>query len=367
MNRTEQLKDSTIGYSETLNKLQAARVEKILNEMFRYTEFDESKAIYSRKAFIVNRLELGCTPKFDTYNEYSSKHERVIEKSRYIMLYPHENLCCEITKTEYNFVIYLLNEIGLKNIDSFIEKENAEKEAARLLKIKEEQAQKDADEKAELEEEEYKIWFREQCGKYDNEITIDIQKAIFLDTCGSYSDHAKGLLVLIDNIDNQLCRKQLISWLNNGNKASIKTFEHITGIILEKTAKKRILQLENIKKSDYASELIAYKARKKPVKSGFSDKFYIAVSRNGGLVYEERYGLLWKCRGYDFYIEKIKEGFFRVSEGKTGSMFLEKRGTLSDTYTETKNKIDRIGTLGLDNYINEHTKKHGISPLYQNS
>lgn len=78
-------------------------------------------------------------------------------------------------------------------------------------------------------------------------------RRIFDNICGSASTAALNyrLLALIHNYDNPLCRADIISRLHNGNRASIKTFEHITGLTLPKTYKERREYLAGISSADF--------------------------------------------------------------------------------------------------------------------
>ena len=73
------------------------------------------------------------------------------------------------------------------------------------------------------------------------------------------------ILTLIDNIDNDLCKDTLMNWLHNGNRASIKVFECITGLKLPKSNKERREYLRGLSKSNYI-ESVEFKPRKKATK-----------------------------------------------------------------------------------------------------
>ena len=59
-----------------------------------------------------------------------------------------------------------------------------------------------------------------------------------------------------------LCKEEVISRLYNGNKASIKVFECLTGLKLPKAYKERKTYLESLTSADF-KEMTGYKPQKK--------------------------------------------------------------------------------------------------------
>jgi hypothetical protein len=182
------------------------------------------------------------------------------------------------------------------------------------------------------------------------------------------------LLVLIDNIENLRCRRDLISRLHNHNVASIKTFEHITGIKLDKTHKKRIAQLELIQKSDYTAKPKHYKPRKSKEQADYNDIFYKKRLNEDGISIDfvEARGRLWNYDGYDFFITYAKKGdkiSYTVTEGKTG-ILVTSGNTLKEVQAAAKEITNNMrGGKPLETpfaaILERNIKNHGISPLYK--
>jgi hypothetical protein len=188
-----------------------------------------------------------------------------------------------------------------------------------------------------------------------------IQKEIFIHLAGGFDNRAIRLLVLIDNIDNPRCRRDIVSQLHNNNIASIKTFERITGIKLAKTNKERKAQLETISKTEY-SEPKHYKPRKVAVKTEYNDTFYIFRRAENGFEYVECKGKLWRYNNMDFFVQKCEEKHYKATEGKTGLSVASGCKTLS----ELKKAItEKMSKKGVDAVIERHLEEYGISPMFE--
>lgn len=250
MNRTDQLENTTLGFTATLTPLRAGKAEKNLNEQVIYRK-DGKSQFFSKKAFVVYYLEKGYLPEIRTEIKYKKVTTGYFYNQAIREDVPYESTSFhlasqvldedgsrsswEISKTVYDFAQYLLEATTIANMDSFITQKINEQQVAELKVKEEERAQAEFD-----------TWLAEKALAYDNERYLKIQKSIFIKYFGSTASPSARLLVLIENFDNPRCKDALIKCLHNDNKASIETFEYITGIKLKKSYKARSVQLQNM-------------------------------------------------------------------------------------------------------------------------
>ena len=371
--------DTLLGYEKTLKPMRAARVSAVLHKRYRYSLSDnnnsESKEVLAEAEFIVYALQTGYKP--EPYNEYPCSKCIVRNcigrescnkvKTTYYM--SNGKFSTKISKTGYSFAKWLMSE-GLTTFDAVQERISMETAEAEALKHKaadlEQQNQSAAIAERQADEN-HTQWLREAIRNYGGLNTpegekILIQRDVWLDILGTYDDAAKGLLVLIDNIDKPLCRRDLISRLHNGNVASIKTFECITGIKLAKTYKARKTQLEQISTADYVERPKQYKPRVNPNKIDYNTPFYIC-NIDGKFV--EAAGRLWQYNGYDFYIQKDSKRLYKATEGRSGILVTDSCPTLENLYGSVKNIMAQMGDKFGAN-IQQKIERNGLSPLYTN-
>jgi len=258
--------------------MHAARAKVALSKIYRYSLLDANGdntgiEVLCVAEYIAYTLQIGWKP--DIRIEYPcGKCEKIrcigkqsCEKGKtvyYVTGGKYSNL---INKTCYDFANYLID-TGLTTFEAVqqqisnekIANEIAVQEAARIKEEQETAMENEA--KAEAN---YKNWLNEAVEKYGMSVSgnekILILTEIFQHLANGFHNRAIRLLVLIDNIDNPRCRRDIIFCLYNDNVASIKTFEHITGIKLAKTYKERKAQLETITQADYGKPK-QYKPRK---------------------------------------------------------------------------------------------------------
>ena len=390
--------DTLLGFEKTLLPMRAARATDTLGKRYRYSISDynkkETKEIMTEAEFIVYSIQQGWGLKENTdkpCRKCKGLHcidESACPKGKIKYYVWGKKYGVEITKTGYDFALWLISEdlLTFDSIQERIETEKAAKEQSERDAAKAEQEQKAIAEAEEKAENEYKEWLYETTKNYGS-IIVDpyvkgitegekvlIMRDIYLDIIGEYHERAKTLLVLIDNIGNPRCRRDLISRLHANNIASIKTFEQITGIKLAKTQKERSMQLETITKSDYTTTPKQYIPRKPNEQAEYNDIFYIKQPSGDGnnIEFIESCGRLWKYNGYDFFItyaEKNKTAIYKITEGKTGVLVV--RGSTlkeaKDTAREITNDMRGGKPLGTSfaKIIEQNIKNHGISPLYK--
>lgn len=331
---------SLIGYTQNLSPMKKAKVEKTLLKLIRY-----ENVVMNTSEFVTRKIIEGSTPAYEeNYSHYSSKIDRYTKPKTLYKLVNNDNSYNEITKTEYDFSLWLIDN-NIVTPEAYI---NGKKlESRRLLNI-DKQLQEEEEEKIRLQkeleqkQEDFKTWLNEEYEKYDNEKNIALAQKIYFEYLGqSNSNGTIKLLTLIDNIDNDLCKENLISWLHNGNKASIKVFECITGLKLPSTHKERVEFIQVTFKKDY-KELIDFKPRKKATKKELIE-FKIRVGNDISIARGEK---LNNKYGLNLYIQYSNKGY-AITEGSTGMLLVAFKPTkkeLMEAYSEALNdsKIERL-------------------------
>lgn len=252
--------DSYLGFTE--NK----RIMETLSKLIKYQ--GELNCVLSRKDFIFNLLCDGYTPELSEDDNNKVIYSIIKSFDTYTSRW-------KVTKTEYDFAVYLLDN-NLNTIQAakeYIVNEQAKKlkedeklknEAQKIQKIKE---------KEEQEQKEFNCWLENKTKSYNNNEKVKIVNDIFLDINGKEAEEfGIKLLILIENIDNQLCKKYLKEILHNNNKASIKAFSQITGLKTPSTYKERIDFINTVSITDF-KEIIQYKRKR-----SYCDEFYMSNS-----------------------------------------------------------------------------------------
>ncbi len=111
----------------------------------------------------------------------------------------------------------------------------------------------EAEELERQEEIKFANWLIEESEKYIGTEEEKLKDKIFSERYKGKignTNHALKLFVLINNIEDERCRRKLCSWLHNDNIASIKVFEAYTGIKMPRTHKDRKEIVNNLKLSD---------------------------------------------------------------------------------------------------------------------
>lgn len=331
---------SLMGYTQNLSPMKKAKVEKTLLKLIRY----KGEVIYTSE-FVAKKIIEGSTPAYEeNYSYYSRKLDGYTKPKTLYKLDNEDNSYNEITKTEYDFSLWLMDN-NITTPEAYI---NGKKlESRRLLNI-DKQLQEEEEEKTrqqkelEQKEEDFKVWLNEESKKYNNEKNIELSQKIYFEYLGQNNSNGTiKLLTLIDNIDNDLCKDKLISWLHNGNKASIKVFECITGLRLPKNNSERVEFLQGTFKKDY-KEPIDFKPRQKAKEKKLIE-FKIRVGNSietaKGEKLDNKYGL-------NLYIQ-YRDHDYAITEGSTGMLLVPFKTTkkeLMEAYSEAlnDNKIERL-------------------------
>jgi hypothetical protein len=341
--------------------MQKVKVENTLKELIRIDDI-----VMSQKNFILNKMLEGYKPSLEeNYSYYSRKTgEMTKPKTEYRIENNKTNLYYTINKTYYDFANYILENdfLDMQKINSYItaEEDAVKTEEQKQLDLeRKEQAEKEAKEQAEKD---FSNWLDNQAKNYNSDDKLNLAKEIFLQELGQYNEYSlRKLLILIDNIDNENCRTNLISWLHVGNKTSKKVFYHITGIKLSSIDKETRQILKSVSSSDYTG-MIAYKKRKSKSEPTL-EKFYKLVGNSDNLCFEEVLAESINKYGLELFLIKTNSGY-NLSEARCGRN-LTTGNTKEQIFEQLESFINDHGIDKINSIINESVNKYGLSPRYQ--
>lgn len=364
--------NSFLGFTDNRTALQAGKIEKCLSKAFRY-----NGVVMERRDKMLQDLRNGKEPKIaeETVNGKTKKSYRIYSTIR-DGEFAGTRVFSEITKTEYDFCMYLIknNLISEERVNSYLEEEkNKRIEVAKAEREAEEAARKEK-ERQEEEKEKFNSWVKSAAEMYIGTSKGNLMEKIYIDKLGEfkYPIGAFTLLVCIDNIENNpLCRKELKERLYTGNVASRKTFECVTGLKLPKNNRDTQEFIDNLKKSDYR-EMTEYKVRKKSDKTEESkpedaekEEFYILefdpTDENRKPEYRKIMAERIEKKGFECFIHETEDGKIAISSAECG-MRLSVGSTKAEAIRELKRTINKVGDVTLRKNIRMAIERFGKSP-----
>lgn len=244
------IRDTYLGFTDNTREPQKTRTEKLLDQSIRY-----DGNIYNMVTFLVGGLMDGRIPEKKENVQWCKRNGELSRpRTQYRFLTPDGSQYWEMNKTYFDFCIYCM-EKGLTtpdSIDGYVKKENVQKEEEARARQEEERRtqEKFLQEEAERQRTEDTI-SRTLAALPETE--KELMRRIFESIIGDASVACLNykLIALIHHFDNPLCKADIISRLRSENRASIKTFEHMTGLTLPKTYKERRAYLESISSADF--------------------------------------------------------------------------------------------------------------------
>lgn len=262
---------------------------------------------------------------------------------------------------------YLL-ENGLNKEEVIITYDNADVAYYESLKQAEQEeiARQEAEEQRKTEEKEnFKIWMHKESEKIPD-FQKEIIDSIFLSIYGQENTWNYSLAVCINNYNNPLCKKEVITRLHNDNKASIKIFECLTGLKLPKGYKERKEYLESISVLDF-KEVVDYKPRKKrEEKEVQKEEFYINEYTPDGQKWTKVIAEPFTKYGVDMFI-RCSNGSFSISLAEAGMKVCDGK-TKTECLNKLKKFVDDRGKETFLQMVKDATermyKATGINPRY---
>ena len=361
------IKDTYLGFTDNLKPMQKVRAEKTLDNLIRHND-----NIITNKEFILIKLQEGLIPGIEEdYSYYSRKLQGETKPKTDYRLKDQDGSFYHITKTEYNYALYLLdnNFLDEQKVKEFIVAENNKLLQSAQDEFNQKQQEKERKETLERQKQEFNNWLNEQTNNYNNNEKLDIVKSIFLDVQGQYNELMLcKFLVLIENINNPMCKDMLKSWLHNHNTTSKKVFYHITGIKLPSTDKGTMPLLDSLSTVDFKG-IIPYTKKQSKVnkvnKEVITDTFYKLV-RKPEPHYEEVIGIPISKYGLNMFITQDANSVYNISEAKSG-LLITNASTKNELMKKLKDTIEQYGIEKVNKMIQEQIDRIGIgiSPKYR--
>ena len=350
------------GFTDNIKEPRKTKMENLLDKLITY-----NGKVYTIADLLCTKLLDGCyLEKVENYTYYKRNGELTKPKTLYKFVSKSEKTYIELKKTEYDFVEYLINN-GL-DTEQAMEKTIADhKEYMEEQKRLQEENERAALAKAEQERKEIeriKAILAEDM-EHLPEAEIKIVDDIFLDIYGMENKWNYSLLALIHHYDVPYCKNQIIERLHNGNKASIKIFECVTGLKLPKGHKERIIYLENITSADF-KEPIEYKPRKKAeAKEKNVQEVYIAFHNKDCYEWRKVLAECFTKYGIDLFILKDQDEW-KISVKRVGLLIASGKSRLK-AMEDLKINIDKMKNAEkmIENARKAIERTAGVNPLYK--
>lgn len=350
------------GFTDNIKEPRKTKVENSLQKLFSY-----KGKIYNTVDFLRKKLLEGCyLEKQENYTYCKRNGEMSKPKTLYKFFDKDIRRYYELKKTEYDFVEYLINN-GLdteQSMEKAIADHKVYMEEQKRLQEENERAALEKAEQERKEIERVKTLLAEYMERLP-EIETKIVDDIFLDVYGMEKKWNYNLLPLIHYYDIPYCKNQIKERLHNGNKASIKIFECVTGLKLPKGYKERMQYLESITSSDF-KEPVEYKPRKKAEqKEKDIQEVYIAFHNKDHSEWRKVIAECFTKYGIEFFILRDNDEW-KISVKRVG-LLIAKGKTRSEAMENLKVNIDKMGNAEqmIENARKTIEKSAGVNPLYK--
>jgi len=365
-NPTINLQSTFLGFTDSLTPLQKSKVSSTLD-----TQIKHNNVIMPKKQFIYLKLNEGYIPIIEEDVSYYSRKlgDYTKPKSEYRLSNP-EGSYYTITKTEYNFATYLIENdfLDVVKTKQYIDAEQIKLTQLAQIEFNRKQQEKQHKELLKQQKQEFNNWLSEQAENYSDNTKLDLAKTIFESEQCDYNElYLCKLLVTIDNIDITACKEKLKNSLYSHNKTSKKVFYHITGIKLPSTDKGTMEIIDGLTLSSYQG-IIPYK--KKQSKSNNNndtqtETFYKLIRRHSSYHFESVTGSPITKHGLEMFITQDEYGDYQLSESKSGVLIIANVYTKKELMSKLKSLVDQYGIEYTKRLIQESIDKYGISPRYQ--
>jgi len=365
-NPTINLQSTFLGFTDSLTPLQKSKVSSTLD-----TQIKHNNVIMPKKQFIYLKLNEGYIPIIEEDVSYYSRKlgDYTKPKSEYRLSNP-EGSYYTITKTEYNFATYLIENdfLDVVKAKQYIDAEQIKLAQLAQIEFNRKQQEKLDKELLKQQKQEFDLWLSEQAENYSDNTKLDLAKTIFESEQCDYNElYLCKLLVTIDNIDITACKEKLKNSLYSHNKTSKKVFYHITGIKLPSTDKGTMEIIDGLTLSSYQG-IIPYK--KKQSKSNNNndtqtETFYKLIRRHSSYHFESVTGSPITKHGLEMFITQDEYGDYQLSESKSGVLIIANVYTKKELMSKLKSLVDQYGIEYTKRLIQESIDKYGISPRYQ--
>jgi len=373
INTTINLQNTFLGFTDTFTPLQKSKVSSTLD-----TQIKHNNVIMPKKQFIYLKLNEGYTPHIkEDISYYSRKLQDYTKPKSEYRLSNSEGSYYSITKTEYNFAVYIIQNdfLDVVKAKQYIDAEQIKLDQLAQIEFDKKQQEKINKENLQQQKQEFDNWLSEQAENYSDNTKLDIAKSIFEFEQGDYNElYLCKLLVTIDNIDILACKEKLKNSLYSHNKTSKKVFYYVTGIKLPATDKGTFEILDSLTVSSYQG-IIPYK--KKQSKTSNNDTqsiapitpktetFYKLIRKHSDYHFKSVTGLPVTKYDLEMFITQDEYGGYQLSESKSGVLIVANVSTKKELMSKLKSLMDQYGIEYAKKLIQESIDKYGISPKYQ--
>lgn len=343
--------DTYLGFLDQLSAMRAGRAKKTLEKTVKH-----NGKVMERRDFIFTLVvDDGLCPEMAENSMGEGKDE-------YRLYNEKEHSYYEINKTGYDFACWLVkNKIDRKSAFEIIDKNNKHEEEMERKEAEEVKKRVKAAEKRKAETEAFNQWISKEVAEYSDTEKMEIQKAIFLDVVGKYDpDIAVRTLVLIDNIDKPMCREELREIMRYDNKATCRTFAHITGLRVPKTNKEIQEMLDSVTSADYVG-VKPYKSRMKPGEKELEYFFIAEMGADGETKFTLTRGEYLEKYGLKLFIHKLSNGNVAISSAEVGYKLVS-GANKTDALETLKNRLKKMDIEKLKDQIYEVGESKGWSP-----
>ena len=368
-NPTINLQSTFLGFTDSLTPLQKSKVSSTLD-----TQIKHNNVIMPKKQFIYLKLNEGYIPIIEEDVSYYSRKlgDYTKPKSEYRLSNP-EGSYYTITKTEYNFATYLIENdfLDVVKAKQYIDAEQIKLAQLAQIEFNRKQQEKLDKELLKQQKQEFDLWLSEQAENYSDNTKLDLAKTIFESEQCDYNElYLCKLLVTIDNIDITACKEKLKNSLYSHNKTSKKVFYHITGIKLPSTDKGTMEIIDGLTMLDFKG-IIPYKKKQfkannnEQPKLPITEVFYKSI-RKPSPHYEECAGIPLNKYGLDMFITQYSDGTYQLSEAKSGMLMID-ADTKKKLMDKLKDIINLHGIEKINRMIQDNINSNGIgiSPKYR--
>lgn len=255
---------TTLGFTDGMRPMQAARVEKHLNGLCRYNgelnnRPDAPDIVTNAATYIANMVAMHgmipCEWEEDVYDRdwipTGRKKKMYGLDGIYVEDDGHEvKLGITTSKTEHDFAQYLIDN-GLTTEEAVLAKDaecQAAREAKEEAKRQVELAEEEKKQAAEAEREAAKELVH---STYVTDEERNIVRGVFAHYALEYRESALWVVGLVKNIDSPAVKAEYANDLHMDNKASRKVFEVLTGLRLPKGNKATVAFLKGITSADF--------------------------------------------------------------------------------------------------------------------
>lgn len=334
-----------LGFTKGRTPNQKARIEKQLEKLIRY-----DGTIGKMSEYIVYSLLQGCYPEVEEkYWDYKRNGERSKPKDLYKLQNIDGSAYFELNKTQFDFCCYCYE--NFKTLDAVKTKDEEEFtifEKARLKQEEEARLRLEQEEKEKKEEEDFKILLRKEQENI-SQWQRDIEGKLLKEEYGEDFEWNYFVSVCVNNFDNHVCKKKLISHLKSYNSIGWKIFKALTGVKLPTKYRDRIEFLKNITSKDFVNKDGRLTDNKKEnTKKINLNKFYKKLNSDIlNCLYNKKNYTYTETEDMIYFAGEIKKDFggtvlFCIPKEKFFVDLKKNGGGMLNKYVENNNDFDGI-------------------------